>query len=812
MIVDMDWHDSYPRGAPPPPGGRKVPTEPWTGFTVWPALWPTPAATIAAFKARGVRTVFNLHPHYGVQYFDASYGEMAAALGVDPASGMPLQGDYTNKTWAEAFLRTTIAPLEALGVDAWWVDWQQNEWSEVMGATSQLWSSYVFFSNPHRYGARARGGALAAAGSAPSDRPVVLNRWGGYGHHRYPFGFSGDADTNWPILRFQVYLTATAANVAWSWSHDIGGFAGTPTPELMTRWVQMGVFSPILRPHTAGKSGSHRDIWGFPFPAFEVMRDYFRLRARLVPYLASEYARAGATGVLPVHPLYYHYPRAPGAYGEAALHAHAFGRDVWAAPITTPAATWASAAELAEQGVWVPPGRWVEWGSWALVEGGEAAYARGGGRGCAKGMAREAAETEGGVMRERGWAAGEMPLYSPPGAILPLRTLRGGSGGGSGSALGSAGAPLTDLTLVVMPAAAGLGMAPGAPGRRGALTSRRTLYEDDGVSVEYVTEGRSSSTEVTCEWRRSGSEAAEAEAEAEAEAAAEDGAPFYAEEDEEGELASLEGELPRPRVLTAAAAARAARRAGHGAPLPTPKKKAGGLLSSLFGGGGSGGAGGEEGALPAPRRRAAPDLPGTDTLTCTIAPAVGSYAGMPAARAWTWRFVATLPPSAVTIDGVAAPRDARAGVSGWGDDAAWASAAALGGGAGAGAGAGAAQVGADGTVSSAGAPPPLGAWAYAGDSLSTWVRLFEGVPRGSSSTVQLTWPAGMRAHTEPALFDGAPRMVARAQVRCARVFYPHPSFPARAPACSLPPPCSPPSSLPFLAPQNHCLRRLPSSR
>jgi len=183
---------------------------------MWPALMPAPAEMMASFKRRGVRTVLNLHPAYGVQYFDATYAELAAALGADPRSQMPLVGDYTNASWAVAFLNITLRPLEALGVDAWWPDWQQNEWSPVMGASPQLVQSYVYSSNRFRYGPAAAD--HGAVGLARSDRPFVLSRWGGWGHHRYPIGFSGDAETNWAMLEYQVYLTATAANVLWSWS------------------------------------------------------------------------------------------------------------------------------------------------------------------------------------------------------------------------------------------------------------------------------------------------------------------------------------------------------------------------------------------------------------------------------------------------------------------------------------------------------------------------------------------------------------------------------------------------------------------
>jgi alpha-glucosidase (family GH31 glycosyl hydrolase) len=142
---------------------------------------PQPAEMIASFKRRGVRTILNLHPAYGVQYFDSSYAALAAALGADPRTQMPLVGDYTNASWAVPFLNITLQPLEALGVDAWWPDWQQNEWSPVMGASPQLMQSYVYSSNRFRYGPAA---AADRAGLASSDRPFVLSRWGGYGHHR----------------------------------------------------------------------------------------------------------------------------------------------------------------------------------------------------------------------------------------------------------------------------------------------------------------------------------------------------------------------------------------------------------------------------------------------------------------------------------------------------------------------------------------------------------------------------------------------------------------------------------------------------
>jgi alpha-glucosidase (family GH31 glycosyl hydrolase) len=98
------------------------------------------------------------------------------------------------------------------------------------------WLNYVHFTDQQREG----------------KRPLLFHRWGGLGNHRYQIGFSGDTVSVWDSLAFQPWFTATAANVGYAyWSHDIGGhMPGAVEPELFTRWVQFGAFSPILRTHT----------------------------------------------------------------------------------------------------------------------------------------------------------------------------------------------------------------------------------------------------------------------------------------------------------------------------------------------------------------------------------------------------------------------------------------------------------------------------------------------------------------------------------------------------------------------------------
>ena len=90
-------------------------------------------------------------------------------------------------------------------------------------------------------------------------RPFVFSRWGGLGNHRYPDRLLRRHRCHaGRSLAFQPYFTATAANVGYGWwSHDIGGHMFRDgTPELYLRWVQFGVFSPILRLHSTKKASA----------------------------------------------------------------------------------------------------------------------------------------------------------------------------------------------------------------------------------------------------------------------------------------------------------------------------------------------------------------------------------------------------------------------------------------------------------------------------------------------------------------------------------------------------------------------------
>jgi hypothetical protein len=96
------------------------------------------------------------------------------------------------------------------------------------------------------------------------EKGLAFARWAGLGSHRYPIGFSGDTYMEWSSLAFQPEFTATAANVMFWWSHDIGGHRSTVDaalprghtdaaydPELYLRWAplaQSNICPQLLRP------------------------------------------------------------------------------------------------------------------------------------------------------------------------------------------------------------------------------------------------------------------------------------------------------------------------------------------------------------------------------------------------------------------------------------------------------------------------------------------------------------------------------------------------------------------------------------
>lgn len=193
------------------PGSRS-----WTGYTWERKRIPDPGALIAEVHRRGVTVSLNDHPHDGIRPHEEMYAAFMADMGADPAH--PLLFDLGDRKYMETFFKHAHHATEDMGVDFWWLDWQQNYlYPEVRGyrSTSLQWINELYYRQTERKGLRGAG----------------YSRWAGWGDHRHPIQFSGDAQANWALLAFEVKLTSASGNAGcYYWAHDIGGFRGEPNP------------------------------------------------------------------------------------------------------------------------------------------------------------------------------------------------------------------------------------------------------------------------------------------------------------------------------------------------------------------------------------------------------------------------------------------------------------------------------------------------------------------------------------------------------------------------------------------------------
>ena len=417
LVIDMGWHISKEQLQAAGESDQSGHDLGWTGYTWNKTLFPDPDDFLAKLHAEGLKTTLNMHPASGVQPWEAAYPAMAKAMGIDPATRKYVPFDITDKKYATNYMNLVHHPLERQGIDFWWLDWQQEQRTRIPGVMPTWWLNYVHFTDQQREG----------------KRPLLFHRWGGLGNHRYQIGFSGDTISVWDSLAFQPWFTATAANVGYAyWSHDIGGhMPGAVEPELFTRWVQFGAFSPILRTHTTKNPETERRVWAYPEPYSTILRSTFQLRYALQPYLYTEARRTYDTGVAFFRPLYYDWPQEAAAYTSKGEYV--FGDQMLAAPVTAAAD---KVSGLATETVWLPKGEWIEWPTGKHLTG-PATF-------------------------ERNFSIEQTPVYLRAGAIVPMQPpMRY-----------TCEKPVDPLIVNVWP------LAPGTH-------SSYSVYEDSGVSVEY---------------------------------------------------------------------------------------------------------------------------------------------------------------------------------------------------------------------------------------------------------------------------------------------------------------------------------------
>lgn len=439
-VVDMDWHiTKIPEECKNGEGKRFE--NGWTGYSWNKELFPDYKAFLKFLKDHNLKTSLNLHPAQGVGCHEDMYEEMALACGIDPATKERVRLDILSPEFMEKYFDILHHPYEEDGVDFWWMDWQQgtsywwiheeNEDGNMQDEREildPLWMlNHLHIADIKRNG----------------KRPMFFSRYSGPGSHRYPVGFSGDTLVTWESLDFQPYFTATSSNIGYGWwSHDIGGhMGGYRDDELITRWIQLGVFSPINRLHSSNTDFIRKEPWCFEEKTEAIMKDWLRLRHRLFPYIYTMNYR-NYTDLEPlVQPMYYAYPKKSVAY--EVKNQFMFGSELMVAPITKPNN---KISQLGSTDVWLPEGDWFDFFAGTH-------YTSKAGRTLS-------------VHRK----INDYPVFAKAGAIIPMQNAY-------------VLEPGNDLDVVIFP----------------GKSNRFMLYEDAGDGSEFEN-GEFVKTEMTLEW------------------------------------------------------------------------------------------------------------------------------------------------------------------------------------------------------------------------------------------------------------------------------------------------------------------------
>jgi len=384
LVIDMDWHNTngltFKENRKLDEFGQLIG---WTGYTWNKSLFPEPDNLLKWLNEQHLKTTLNLHPASGISSAEEKYDAFAKVMDFDTTGHKNIPFEAADKKFMTNLFNIELDPLQKKGVSFWWLDWQQWPFSKkIEGLSNTWWLNYCFFSHMEQQ---------------DKQRPLLYHRWGGLGNHRYQIGFSGDAIISWKSLDFQPYFTSTASNVLYGyWSHDLGGhmFGNVADdqkkidPEMYTRWMQYGVFSPIFRTHSSKDPRLMKEIWNFTGDYFLALYDAIHLRYALAPYIYTMARETYDTGVSLCRPMYYDYPKDENAY--TFKNEYMFGNEMLIMPITTPAVN-----DLSTVNVWFPAGNdWYEWSTGTLLKGGQTI--------------------------ERKFLINEYPIYVKAGAIIPM--------------------------------------------------------------------------------------------------------------------------------------------------------------------------------------------------------------------------------------------------------------------------------------------------------------------------------------------------------------------------------------------------------
>lgn len=406
--------------------------------------FPDPSATMARLSAAGMRPVTNIKPcllddhprlgealESGFLVKDGGTGRPAVAQFWD---GLGYHVDFTNpdgRTWWRSGIETALLDH---GVVAMWNDNNEYEiWDEDAVCAGDGRPFAQSLGRPAQPLLMTKLAFETQAGRSPGKRPYVVTRAGPAGLARYGQTWSGDNETAWKTLRFNLTqgLNMSLSGL-FNIGHDVGGFHGpSPTPELFCRFVEFCALWPRMVMNSWKEDGSVNLPWMHESVLPQV-RSTIDLRYRLMPYLYTRMWRASRDHEPAVRPLFWDFPQDDAV--RTADDAFMLGPDLLVAPVLDEGA--------ARRSIRLPVhrGGWYDWHDGTHFEGGSLAVVAA--------------------------PLGRLPIFVRAGAMIPIAdaTRQDESGGREQRALMIFGEP--------------------------AEWSSGDLFEDDGEAADWDANGR----------------------------------------------------------------------------------------------------------------------------------------------------------------------------------------------------------------------------------------------------------------------------------------------------------------------------------
>lgn len=414
-------------------------------FTWNPVNFPDPRRMVSDLAAQGFRMAVIMDPGIKTDSMYAAYRSgLAAGCFLKYPDGRLFTGDvwpgrcafpdFTSDA-ARRWWGDQMSGLVDVGIRGWWNDMNEpsvfNTPSKTVDLTvlhndRGLWTRHA--KNHNIYGMQMTQATYdGSLRHNPSERPFVLTRASYAGGWRYSASWTGDNVASWEHLRMALSMSLNLSLSGQPFvGADIGGFIGYPSGELFARWLQLGVFTPLMRGHSVIDE-KNKEPWEFGSRFTEINRSTIAMRYRLLPYIYNVMVEASATGIPAMRAPVLEYPDDPrfARSSEEFL----FGSDLFIAPVLWP--------DARERNVPLPQGIWYDFYTGTRTRGG--------------GSLRVDAPLE------------QLPIFVRAGAIVPSQQVMQYTHQEA----------IDPLTLMVYPLTT-----------NGTVASR--YYEDDGRSFDYL--------------------------------------------------------------------------------------------------------------------------------------------------------------------------------------------------------------------------------------------------------------------------------------------------------------------------------------